>query len=53
MNNIVVSATDVNNSLTEYENNMLAYVSAFGLPTENILVPINERRKVIKNLMKW
>ena len=45
----VVNASDVNNSLTIYENKMLGYMAQMGLPVEGILVPINERKKIIKN----
>ena len=49
MNEEMISAKDVNTSLSKYENNLLAYVGSFGLPTEGILVPIAERKSVIKN----
>ena len=45
----VVNASDVNNSLAIYENKMLGYMAQMGLPVEGILVPINERKKIIKN----
>lgn len=31
------------------KNSLLAYVGSFGLPTEGILVPIAERKSVIRN----
>lgn len=46
---ITVNAAEVNTSLSAYENNLLQFISSFGLPTDNILVPIDERKKVIKN----
>jgi hypothetical protein len=45
----VVKASDVNNSLAVYENQMLGYMAQMGLPVDGILVPINERKKTIKN----
>ena len=44
-----VNINEVNMSLAVYENKMLCYMSQMGLPIEQILVPINERKKVIKN----
>ena len=52
MNNseiMFVDANEVNNSLTVYENKMLAYMAAMGLPVDGILVPISERKKLLKN----
>ena len=46
----MIGVNEVNTSLESYESNLLSYVGAFGLPTENILVPIEERKRVIKNL---
>lgn len=47
--NVDVSATDVNNSLTVYENQLLGYLGNMGLPTDGVLVPISERKKLVKN----
>lgn len=41
--------TEVNKSLTIHENKFLEYVKSLGLPSENILVSISERKKIIKN----
>lgn len=49
MSEEIISAKDVNKSLSEYENKLLSYIGSFGLPTEGILVPIAERKSVIKN----
>lgn len=46
---MVVDANDVNISLTVYENKMLGYMVSMGLPVDGILVPISERRKLLKN----
>lgn len=46
----IIDANEVNTSLSTYENNLLSYVGSLGLPTDNILVPIDERKRVIKNL---
>lgn len=45
----IISTKEVNTSLSNYENSLLAYVGSFGLPTEGILVPIAERKSVIRN----
>lgn len=47
MSEEIISAKEVNTSLSNYS--LLAYVGSFGLPTEGILVPIVERKSVIKN----
>lgn len=49
MSEEINSAKEVNTSLSNYENSLLAYVGSFGLSTEGILVPIVERKSVIKN----
>ena len=46
----IVDANEVNTSLSTYETNLLSYVRSFGLPTDNILVPIGERKRIIKNI---
>ena len=38
--------TEVNKSLTIHENKFLEYVKSLGLPSENILVSISERKKL-------
>lgn len=45
----VIDAKDVNLSLSVYENKMLEYMAQLGLPVKGILVPIEERKKIIKN----
>lgn len=45
----VISAGEINTSLATYENKLMEYIAVLGLPVENILVPIEERKKVIKN----
>ncbi len=52
MNNheiVVADVSEVNTSLTVYENKMLGYMASLGLPVDNILVPISERKKMLKN----
>lgn len=49
MSEEIISTKEVNTSLSNYENSLLAYVGSFGLPTEGILVPIAERKSVIRN----
>lgn len=48
MSEEIISTKEVNTSLSNYENSLLAYVGSFGLPTEGILVPIAERKSVIR-----
>ena len=47
---IVVDEKAVNTSITTYDNQLLGYLNELGLPTQNILVSVDERWKVIKNL---
>lgn len=50
MNNheiVVADVSEVNTSLTVYENKMLGYMASLGLPVDNILVPISERKKML------
>lgn len=51
MNEVIIASesNDVNVSLATFESNMLSYMAKMGLPVDGILVPINERKKVIKN----
>lgn len=49
MENEIITVNEVNSTLTVYENKLLAYIASFGLPTDNILVSVDERKKVIKN----
>ncbi len=37
---VAVDVNEVNTSLTVYENKMLGYMAAMGLPVDGILVPI-------------
>ncbi len=46
---VAVDVNEVNTSLTVYENKMLGYMAAMGLPVDGILVPITERKKLLKN----
>lgn len=46
---MINNAKDVNTSLSKYENSLLAYVDSLGLPIQGILVPIDERKIVMKN----
>lgn len=48
-NMVTTSDSNVNTSLSTYENSLFEFISSFGLPTDNILVPIDERKKVIRN----
>lgn len=42
---ISVNNEEVSMSLSEYEKKMLEYIEYLGLPTNGILVPIDERKK--------
>lgn len=46
---VVTDANEVNTSLSVYENKMLGYMANLGLPVDGILVPVAERKKIIKN----
>jgi len=41
---------DIDKSLIEYENGLVQYLVFLGLPEENVLVPISERKIAIMNL---
>ena len=41
---------ELSTELTEYDTKMLTVLNYLGLPTENILVRVDERRKVFKNI---
>lgn len=45
----IVDVNEVNTSLSVYENKMLEFMVGMGLPVDGILVPISERKKVLKN----
>lgn len=47
---IVVDEKSVNTSITTYDNQLLEFINKLGLPTQNILVSIDERKKVVKNI---
>lgn len=42
--------SDLSSELTQYDTKMLTALHFLGLPTENILVRVDERRKVFKNI---
>lgn len=49
-NNVIVAdANEVNSSLSVYENEMLEYMAQLGLPVEDVFVPVNERKKLVRN----
>ena len=50
-NKIVVTSQDqVSTGVDQFTNGLTAYLSELGLPTEQVLVPVGERTKVINNL---
>ncbi len=46
----IITPKETQNSLSKYESSMLYILKESGLPHENILVGVNERVKVFKNL---
>jgi hypothetical protein len=46
----LVSNTSISNALSKYENQLMTFISMFNLPVENVLVTVDERKKVIKNI---
>lgn len=49
-NLVPISSQSNQIQLHEFEQSLLGFVEFNGLPTENVLVPINERLKVFKNV---
>ena len=47
---IVLSNNEIEKNLTEYDEKILSIYRYLGLPTENILVGVEERKKVFKNI---
>jgi len=43
-------SNQINASVVQYENNLKQYLAKLGLPQQNVLVSISERKKVILNL---
>ena len=51
MNDLILSSNnDISKNLTEYDEKMLNIYRYLGLPTDNILVEVEERKKVFKNI---
>lgn len=52
MENEIVLADEksVSTSITTYDNQLLGFINELGLPTQNILVAVDERKKVVKNI---
>ena len=48
---VLVDEKSVNTSITTYDNQLLGFINELGLPTQNILVAVDERKKVVKILM--
>ena len=48
MENEIVLADEksVNTSITIYDNKLLGFINELGLPTQNILVDVDERKKL-------
>lgn len=47
---ITASSRELATELTAYDEKMLSVFEYLGLPTNNILVKVDERRKVFKNI---
>jgi len=47
---VLVDEKSVNTSITTYDNQLLGFINELGLPTQNILVAVDERKKVVKNI---
>jgi len=41
----------ISTDLFQFENSLLSFIGEHGLPTESVLVPINERKTVLRNIM--
>ena len=50
---IVLNNNEIAKNLTEYDEKMLNIYSYLGLPTENILVSVEERKKYLRILKMW
>jgi len=48
---VLVDEKSVNTLITTYDNQLLGFINELGLPTQNILVAVDERKKVVKILM--
>lgn len=46
----IITQNDIAITLSSYENRMLQFLDFCGLPSEFILVPIEERKKIFKNI---
>lgn len=47
---VLADEKSVNTSITTYDNQLLGFINELGLPTQNILVAVDERKKVVKNI---
>lgn len=47
---ITANSRELATELTSYDTKMLGVFEYLGLPTDNILVKVDERRKVFKNI---
>ncbi len=45
-----INVNNVQNGLLQYENNMMIFLQNSGLPSENVLVDVRERKNVLKNV---
>ena len=46
-------ASGRNLSIDNFSQDLSVYLTGIGLPAENILVPVSERMKVIKNIFDY
>lgn len=47
---VLSTKQELSSELSQYDNQLLSLFSSLGLPTENILVTVDERKKVIRNI---
>ena len=45
---VLADEKSVNTSITTYDNQLLGFINELGLPTQNILVAVDERKKGCK-----
>jgi hypothetical protein len=46
----ITNSVDVQNILSQYESNMMTFLQCCGLPSNNVLVDMRERKNVIRNI---
>lgn len=49
-NNLLIPIQNIDDGVDQFTDSLNSYLDYLGLPSNDILVPVNERRKVIQNL---